>query len=52
MNKKTKAKVGMTSILITVGISYLLQYWFKNSGLEDKVWNTYDDIKNSMTGEK
>tara|TARA_R100001244_G_scaffold8100_3_gene10407 strand:+ start:373 stop:525 length:153 start_codon:yes stop_codon:yes gene_type:complete len=47
MNKKTKAKVGITSILITVGVSYLLQYWFKNE-LEDKVWNTYNDIKSSL----
>ena len=49
---KNKIKLSITTIILTATISYLTQYWFKHSGLEDKAWNKYDDIKNIFTGDK
>ena len=51
MKKKTKAKIGMSTILVTAGITYLLQYWFKQSGLEDSLLNKLDDAKDIFKGE-
>ena len=49
---KKKIKLGLGSIVLTASITYLVQYWFRHSGLEDKALNKYDDIKNIFTGEK
>jgi len=49
---KKKIKLGLGSIILTASITYLVQYWFRHSGLEDKALNKYDDIKNIFTGEK
>ena len=49
---KNKIKLSITTIILTATISYLTQYWFKHSGLEDKALNKYDDIKNIFTGDK
>ncbi len=37
---------------MTATVSYLLQYWFKHSGLEDKTLNKFDDIKDIFKGNK
>jgi hypothetical protein len=52
MNKKAKFKLSISTIILTASVSYLLQYWFKHSGLEYKVWNKYDDIKDIFKGGK
>ena len=52
MNKKAKFKIGLTTINLTAAVSYLKQYWFKNSGLEDKTLNKFDDIKDIFKGGK
>ena len=48
---KKKIKLGLGSIIITASITYLVQYWFRHSGLEDKALNKYDDIKNVFKGD-
>ena len=45
MDKKAKIKLSIGTIIITATVSYLLQHWFKHSGLEDKTLNKFDDIK-------
>jgi|TARA_R110000822_G_scaffold212294_4_gene347712 hypothetical protein len=52
MNKKAKFKIGLSTIILTASVSYLIQYWFKNSGLEDKTLNKFDDIKDIFKGGK
>ena len=52
MNKKAKLKLSISTIVLTASISYLTLYWFKHSGLEDKVWNKYDDIKGIFIKDK
>ena len=52
MNKKAKFKFGLSTIILTASVSYLIQYWFKNSGLEDKTLNKFDDIKDIFKGGK
>ena len=49
---KKKLNIALSTIILTATVSYLTQYWFKKSGLEDKAWNKYDDIKNIFAGEK
>ena len=45
---RKKFKVGITTIIITATISYLTQYWLKQSGMQDRILNTYDEIKDSF----
>ena len=42
---KKKFKIGITTIIITATISYLTQYWLKQSGMQDRILNTYDTVK-------
>ena len=42
---KNKIKIGLGTIILATTVSYLTQYWFKHSGLEDKTLNKLDDIK-------
>ena len=42
---KKKLQIGITTIILTATVSYLTQYWFKHSGLEDKTLNKLDDVK-------
>ena len=49
---KKKFKIGITTIIITATISYLTQYWLKQSGMQDKILNTYDAVKDSFKGGK
>jgi hypothetical protein len=52
MNKKAKIKLSISTIIISASVSYLVQYWFRNSGLEGKILNRYDDIKSIFKGDK
>ena len=52
MNKKAKLKLSISTIIISASISYLIQYWFRNSGLEGKILNKYDDITSAFKGNK
>tara|TARA_R110002020_G_scaffold138674_1_gene309118 strand:+ start:1737 stop:1898 length:162 start_codon:yes stop_codon:yes gene_type:complete len=52
MNKKAKLKLSISTIILTASISYLTLYWVKHSGLEDKILNSYDDIKNIFIKDK
>jgi len=45
---KKKFKIGITTIIITASISYLTQYWLKQSGMQDRILNTYDEIKDTF----
>tara|TARA_R100000234_G_scaffold108969_1_gene80644 strand:+ start:215 stop:370 length:156 start_codon:yes stop_codon:yes gene_type:complete len=47
---KKKLQIGITSIILATSISYLVQHWFKHSGLEDKTLNKLDDIKDIFSG--
>jgi len=49
---KKKFKIGITTIIITATISYLTQYWLKQSGMQDRILDTYDEIKDSFKGGK
>jgi len=49
---KKKFKIGITTIIITATISYLTQYWLKQSGMQDRILNTYDEIKNTFKGKQ
>ena len=49
---KKKIKIGLGTIIHTTAVSYLTQYWFKHSGLEDKMLNKIDDIKDVFKGDK
>ena len=49
---KKKLQIGITTIILTTSVSYLIQYWFKHSGLEDKTLNKLDDIKDIFNGGK
>ena len=49
---KKKFKIGITTIVITATISYLTQYWLKQSGMQDRILNTYDEIKDTFKGGK
>ena len=49
---KKKFKIGITPIIITATISYLTQYWLKQSGMQDRILNTYDEVKDSFKGGK
>jgi len=49
---KKKFKIGITTIIITATISYLTQYWLKQSGMQDRILNTYDEIKDTFNGGK
>ena len=50
--KKKKVKIALSTIIITATISYLAQYWFKQSGMQDRILNTYDEIKDTFNGGK
>jgi len=49
---KKKLKIGLSTIILTATVSYLTQYWFKNSGLEDQLLNKLDDVKDIFKGGK
>jgi len=49
---KKKFKIGITTIIITATISYLTQYWLKQSGMQDRILNTYDEVKDSFKGKQ
>ena len=49
---KKKFKIGITTIIITATISYLAQYWLKQSGMQDRILNTYDTVKDTFKGGK
>jgi len=49
---KKKIKIGMTTIILTATVSYLVQYWLKQSGMQDRILNTYDEIKDTFKGGK
>jgi hypothetical protein len=49
---KNKIKLSITTIIITATISYLTQYWLKQSGMQDKILNTYDAVKDTFKGDK
>ena len=49
---KKKFKIGITTIIITATISYLTQHWLKQSGMQDRILDTYDEIKDSFKGGK
>ena len=49
---KKKFKICITTIIITATISYLTQYWLKQSGMQDRILNTYDEVKDSFKGGK
>jgi len=50
--KKKKFQVAFSTIIITAGVSYLMQYWLRESGMQDRVLNTYDTIKDTFKGDK
>tara|TARA_R110000787_G_scaffold120424_4_gene231357 strand:+ start:1751 stop:1912 length:162 start_codon:yes stop_codon:yes gene_type:complete len=52
MNKKTKAKISVSTILLTATLSYLTAFWVKQSGIETVILNKLDDIKDIIKGEK
>ena len=47
-----KVKIGIGTIILTATVSYLVRYWFYNSGLENKLWNKYTDFKDIFKGDK
>ena len=49
---KNKIKLSITTIILTATISYLTQYWLKQSGMQDRILNTYDEVKDSFKGGK
>ena len=49
---KKKIKIGMTTIILTATVSYLVQYWLKQSGMQDRILNTYDVVKDTFKGSK
>ena len=49
---KNKIKLSITTIVITAAISYLTQYWLKQSGMQDRILNTYDTVKDTFKGGK
>ena len=49
---KKKIKIGITTIILTATVSYLVQYWLKQSGMQDRILNTYDEIKDTFKGSK
>ena len=49
---KKKIKIGMTTIILTATVSYLVQYWLKQSGMQDRILNTYDAVKDTFKGDK
>ena len=51
-NMKKKLKIALSTIVLTTTVSYLVQFWFKHSGLEDKTLNKLDDFKDIFKGGK
>jgi len=49
---KKKIKLSITTIILTATISYLTQYWLKQSGMQDRILNTYDTVKDTFKGGK
>ena len=49
---KNKIKLSITTIILTATISYLTQYWLKQSGMQDRILNTYDAVKDTFKGDK
>ena len=49
---KNKIKLSITTIIITATISYLTQYWLKQSGMQDRILNTYDTVKDTFKGKQ
>ena len=49
---KNKIKLSITTIILTASISYLTQYWLKQSGMQDRILNTYDAVKDTFKGGK
>jgi phosphoserine phosphatase len=50
--KKKKFKIALSTIILTATISYLTQYWLKQSGIQDRILNTYDTVKDTLKGDK
>jgi phosphoserine phosphatase len=50
--KKKKFQIAFSTIIITAGVSYLMQYWLKQSGMQDRILNTYDIVKDTFKGDK
>ena len=48
---KKKVNIAISTIILNASVTYLIQHWYKHSGLEDKVWNKYDDFKNVFKGD-
>ena len=49
---KNKIKLSITTIIITATISYLTQYLLIQSGMQDKLLNTYYAVKDTFKGGK
>jgi len=49
---KKKIKITLSTIILTSVVSYLTQYWFRQTGLEDQLLNKLDDIKDTLIGSK
>ena len=49
---KNKIKLSITTIILTATISYLTQYWLKQSGMQERILNTYDAVKDTFKGGK
>lgn len=49
---KNKIKLSITTIILTATISYLTQYWLKQSGMQDRILNTYDTVKDTFKGKQ
>ena len=49
---KNKIKLSITTIILTATISYLTQYWLKQSGMQDRILNTYDAVKDTLKGKQ
>ena len=50
--KKKKFKIALSTIILTASVTYLVQYWLKQSGMQDRILNTYDAVKDTFKGDK
>ena len=48
---KKKFKIALSTIILTTTVSYLVQHWFKHSGLEDKTLNKLGYADNRHYGD-
>ena len=49
---KKKIELSITTIILTATISYHAQYWLKQSGMQDRILNTYDAVKHTLKGKQ